>query len=263
MIDILIVKKKGTSGKTNGKVMILKSLKLISCDKYASFGLGALNKRSILALIILLFGLISIDTLAQGTRQKIWLPLSVEKDLGRQFSVSLTQKFKFDNYVSDYESYYSKLGVSYEVNSIIEASFSYKFVNKNVLRSSNKYWHDYYLDLYVKKKVHFIDAYFRTRIQSKNKGVIRHMINRGSDIHNRNKVKVEYLSQGIFSPYVALEYYYDIRNTKFDKFRNGLGVECEVYPNSSIDLLYYFGREINVTNPGKDRILQIGYEFDF
>lgn len=241
----------------------MKISKLILWNKAKSYYLGSLITWKLFALILVLTGLKSINAIAQETNQKVWLPLSVGKDLGRQFSVSVTQKFKFSNYVSDYESYYSKLSVSYDVNSVIETSFSYKFVNKKAFRSANKYWHDYYLDLYVIKKFHYIEAYFRTRLQSKNRGIIRHVINRESDLHNRNKVKVEYLSPGVFSPYIAVEYYYDIRRSKFDKFRNGLGVDCRVYENNSIDIRYYFGREINVIDPVKDRILQIGYEFDF
>ena len=197
---------------------------------------------------------------------ELWTSAGISKKLNKQWKLSYEQEVRFLNDMSDFNTWFSDLGVDYKLNKHIRFGTNYRFYQ---IREDNNQFesrHRFSADFKYKHKIERFELEYRLRVQNKDEDFMGNET--GDNVFNvRNRVSVAYdIKNFKAQPFFDVELYrriYDMQSGKFSKLRWTLGVEFPVYKKSDVKLFYRLDNELNKTYAKDTYIIGVGYSFSF
>jgi hypothetical protein len=208
------------------------------------------------ALILILIVLCSNQLKAQeGT--SLWSGISINKDLGKKFDISVNAQIRMPENISYTQVYLGELGLNYKITKGLELSGYYRFINRR--KDETKEWknrHRYYADATYSHKFGAIKFENRLRYQHQfkdNDGEI------GFDSsYLRNKIELGYANKSKFTPSISADLFYLI-GTGFDQLRPGLAINYKINKHNAVQV----GLMQNIDLIGTENsgaIIRLGYK---
>jgi hypothetical protein len=202
---------------------------------------------------------------AQTKDAMLWMNVTLEKDLNKDFSLSLAEELRFTDNISELGAFFTDLGLNYKINKRWRTSFNYRFTNRQRLDDSYSKRHRYYADLSYRDKIKPIAFVFRTRLQSQYADINSSPTGHVAEYYWRNKLTLKYDLDKKYTPYVSIEMFLPVFTPEFsqpDGMRYSAGLEYALSKRSTFDLYYMIQQEYQVSNPQTDFVVGIGYSFD-
>jgi hypothetical protein len=202
---------------------------------------------------------------AQENDAGLWTNATVEKKITKDLDVVFTEEFRFNENVTQLESFFSDIGAEYSIVKGFKCGLFYRFINKRNLDGSYSQAHRFYGDLSYKQKIKRFEAGYRIRLQVQYKEVNRSETGNVPDCYIRQKLHFGYNTKSRFDPYIDSELWYLMspRWCGFDNVRITAGTTVRITKSHSLDLAWIYQKEFNVANPVTDYIFFIGYKFSF
>ncbi len=224
-------------------------------------------KRSIFIVIFVvsIFSTFAQETVVTGDLEQ-WTTLSISKKINKHWKLSLDQEFRLKHNASDFNIYFTDLGVDYKVNKNFGLGANYRFYqnknNDNVFVTQ----HRWSTDLKYKQDIGRFELGYRLRFQNKDEDF--YTSDTGNNLYNlRNKFSAEYNIRNCkIDPFFSTELYRTINNsndTDLSKLRWTLGVEYSIKKFGDIELYYRMDNELNLSYDKTTYIIGIGYKYSF
>ncbi len=187
-----------------------------------------INSKSIILLAAILFPKISIFAIPVDFG--FWSGITVKHQVTRDMAILLSEEIRLKNGVSTIDSYFSDIGIEYELNSF-KASFNYRHINKN----ESEYYSErerFYLDLSYKIKVKKISYTIRQRLQEQFTKYNTSETGKIPEWYLRTRLLLKVDLDKKYTPYTSFEIYYLIDNidetdSKVDRWRIETGLDYE------------------------------------
>ncbi len=183
----------------------------------------------------LLFLLLAPVTLMAQDGAGLRTGITLKKDLAKKWDLSAEFQTRFNDNISYLQTYMGELGLSYKIVKGLEASVYYRYTNrrKNETKAF-KTRHRYYGDLSYGRKTGPVKLEYRLRYQHQFKD---NDLGQAEFDHSylRNKLEVQALNLGKFTPYLSADLFYQI-GTGSDQLRPKAGVEYKFNKKHKIDL---------------------------
>lgn len=224
-------------------------------------------KKSI--FIVIFVGAI-LSTFAQETvitsDLEQWTSLSISKKINKHWKLSLDQEFRLKHNASEFNIYFTDLGVDYKINKYFSLGANYRFYqnknNDNVFITQ----HRWSTDLKYKQDIGRFELGYRLRFQNKDEDF--YTSDTGNNLYNlRNKFSAEYNIRNCkIDPFFSTELYRTINSTndtELSKFRWTLGLEYSIKKFGDIELYYRMDNELNLSYDKTTHIIGVGYKYSF
>jgi hypothetical protein len=211
-------------------------------------------------LLILISTLISNKLQAQNEGLGLWAGISLEKKIGKKFSINLNGQARLVENIRYTQTYLGEIGLSYKITKNWEISGYYRYVErrKNDLKEF-KHRDRFYADLSYEHKIGILKFENRLRYQSQFKD------NDGeSDFdasYLRNKIELSYPNKSKFTPYVSGDLFYEIGG-KIDQIRPKAGFSYKFAKQHSVDAFVFSNVDL-VGTESSGAIIGLGYKFKF
>ncbi len=210
--------------------------------------------------------IILIHTTANGQVKDagLWTSLSFEAKLVKKLSLSVSQEYRFNENVTELDTWISEAGLNYKLNKYLKASVNYRFTMKRMTNNLYSPRHRFFIDIKAEKKIKPFIFQFRTRFQEEYADIGRATDGGFAGYYSRNKLSIKFDLDRKWEPYLSVELFSPLRRNQpylFDDIRTSAGLEFAVSKHHSIDIYYMIQNELNVSNPVMDFIGGIGYQF--
>jgi hypothetical protein len=202
---------------------------------------------------------------AQENDAGLWTNATIEKKINKDLDLVFTEEFRFNENVTQLESFFSDFGAEYSIIKGLKTGLFYRFINKRNLDGSYSQAHRFYGDVSYKRKLKRFEAGYRVRLQIQYRDVNRSETGNVPDWYIRQKLHFGYNTRSRFDPYLDGEIWYKVGPEwyGFDNIRISAGSTVRITKNHSLDLAYIYQQEFNVANPVTDFIFFVGYKFSF
>lgn len=195
-----------------------------------------------------------------------WTRIGISKKLGKNWKLSLDQEFRFSKNISQFDIYFTDLGVDYKINKHFSVGANYRFYqNKNndeVFQSQQRLS----ADIKYKQKISRFTLAYRLRYQNKDEDFFTS--ESSYNLYNlRNKFSVDYNIKNFkFDPFLNLELYRqieDVNTNELSKLRWTVGFEYSLKKFGDLELFYKIDNELNKSYNKDTYIIGLGYKFSF
>ncbi|PLX20264.1 MAG: hypothetical protein C0597_04310 [Marinilabiliales bacterium] len=195
-----------------------------------------------------------------------WTSIGLSKKINKHWKLSLDQEFRFTKDMSNFDVYFSDLGVDYNINKQFSLGANYRFYQNKNNDGIFKTQHRWSSDITYKEKIDRFTFAYRLRFQ--NKDEVFYTDNSDNNFYNlRNRLSINYnIKDFKFDPVFELETFRqidDLNNSTLNKLRWTLGLEYSVKGIGDIKFFGRFDNELNQTYNKDTYILGVGYKFKF
>lgn len=220
-------------------------------------------KRFLLAVFIFIF---AAPAFSQTENLGSWMTFSLDKNLGKKFGFGVDQEFRLKDNFTTINLLYTNIGFNYKPAKFLKAALIYRFVYKQKDDGSYGVRNRLMADLSCKFKPGNWTLSYRARFQAEWRAAGYH-----SDYQNvpeaylRNLFKFEYKAGDHFSPYVATELRWQLKDPRlpwgngFDRERYVIGTDYEINKKNTAGLYFLLQKEFNVSDP--ETLYIIGLEY--
>lgn len=223
-------------------------------------------KKSLL-IVFILFTASVPAVFGQATNDAgLWATFNLDKKLNNKFSFFLTEEFRMRENFTRVNLFYTDLGVEYRPAKILKVALAYRLIEKNLIDDSYSYRHRLMLDITLKKKVSKFVLSYRQRLQGEVRNVYSSENGRLPEWYSRNKFTIKYDLDKPITPYVAVEFRYQISNPRalesdglFHRNRYSAGIDYKRNDRNTFGLYYLVQQEYNVSAPQNLYIVGIEY----
>lgn len=195
-----------------------------------------------------------------------WNTLNVEYKINKKITGLFTEELRFKENFTRLNLFYTNLGFEYKVTDYFKAALVYRFIEKYQDDNSFSFRHRIMLDLTFKRKVGKIGFSYRQRIQAEERDIYSSYDGAVPEWYSRNKFSLKYDTDKRYTPYLAVELRYQIRNSRewqsdktWHRSRYSLGVDYKINKKSTLGLYYLIQREYNVVMPQDQYIVGLEY----
>jgi hypothetical protein len=219
-------------------------------------------------LFISLIGLLPLA--AQETKVvrdlQLWTGAGLEKKIGKDWTFSLGEEFRFKQNISEINNYFTEAGVRYQISKNFEMEGGYRYTRDKNSDNSYENLTRYHLDLRYKGRLDFISINYRLRYQKEVEGF--KLLNQRIDYEKyvRNRIRILYNDFHKIKPYLSAEIFQLFRPNqyaKFDYIRILGGVKYEPGKMGSFGFAYGFNREFNDVEPAMIYQIKVNYTYEF
>ncbi len=218
-----------------------------------------------LVILVFLLGLLSGSPLKGQVRDAgLWTSASFEVKVAKKLTACIAQELRFNENITELGTAFTEAGLGYKLNKHFQLAVNYRYIQKRRTDNYYSFRHKFYVDVKYEKKIKPFQIQFRSRLQDEYDD-----IGRASDggipiYYSRNKLSISWNLNKLFSPYISVELFSPLnypRTKVFDNIRTMAGVDYEISKHQKIDLFYMIQKEVNVSNPGTDFIVGLGYAY--
>jgi hypothetical protein len=217
-------------------------------------------------LFLFLLILAGNSLLAQVNDAQLWSSVNLEKKLTPALSIGFTEEVRIIENITEVETIFSEIGVSYRFWKRFKLGAAYRFTLKRRLDDTYEKRNSWYVEGSYHEKIKPFRLVLRLRYQSK---YAEGFTSEKSGIpknHIRTKLMVQYDLSKKIEPYVYAETFFKTgvpAAESFDELRLCGGVKYSFNRMHKVDLHYLFCREYNDTNPETAYVIGAGYYFTF
>lgn len=220
----------------------------------------AMARFSIIALIILFHTTVYCQVKDAG----LWTSLAFEAKLVKKLSLSVSQEYRFNENVTEPDTWISEAGLEYKLNKFFKASVNYRYTLKRKTNNLYSPRQRIFVDIKAERKIKPVIFQFRTRFQEEYADIDRAPDGGFAGFYSRNKFSFKFDLDKKWEPYISLELFSPLRRNQpflFDDIRAAAGIEFALSKHHKLDIYYMIQRELNVNNPVIDFIGGIGYQY--
>ncbi len=198
----------------------------------------------------------------------LWIAGSFNKDISKNFDISIEQEFRLEENASELGKSYTTLGIDYELQKWLRLGLNYRFILNKRDDGAFGQRHRLMGDLSVRLRKHRFTITNRVRLQSEIRTInytAEYGFSPASDL--RNTLKINYRVNRKYEPYLTLDARVLLRDartpyyTGFDRHRIRAGVEILLAQKRVLDLYLMTSRHWNVLEP--KHLFVIGMDFTF
>ncbi|MFH1119974.1 MAG: DUF2490 domain-containing protein [Bacteroidota bacterium] len=194
----------------------------------------------------------------------LWTSLAFEAKLVKKISVAVSQEYRFNENITELDTWISETGLEYKLNKYLKASFNYRYTMKRKTNNLYSPRHRVFIDVKAEKKIKPFILQFRTRFQDEYADIGRAPDGGFAGYYSRNKFSLKFDLDRKWEPCFSVELFSPLRHNQpfmFDEIRSSAGLEYSVSKHHRIDVYYMIQNEMNVNNPVMEFIGGIGYQF--
>jgi hypothetical protein len=217
----------------------------------------------LLTLFLLLAGK---TVLAQVNDAQLWSSVNLEKKLTPALSILFTEEVRIIENMTEVETIFSELGVSYMFWKRLKLEGAYRFTLKRRLDDTYEKRNSWYVEGSYHEKIKPFRLVFRVRYQSRYAEAFTSEKSGTPKNHLRTKLMVKYDLSKKTEPYVYAETFFKTgvpAAESFDELRLCAGVKYAFNRMHKVDLHYLFCKEYNAANPETAYVIGAGYYFIF
>ncbi len=222
-------------------------------------------KKTVLFLFIS-FGIVK-HTFAQSTNDAgLWTTFNVNKKIKKNLGVFLTEEYRLRENFSQTNLFYTDLGIEVRPLNFLKVSFAYRMIDKYLINKTFSYRHRLMLNITLRQKFGNVYLSYRQRLQSEVRNVYSSAIGSIPEWYSRNKFELKYNIHKPITPYVAVEFRYQINNPRavesngqYHRNRYFVGLDYKKSDRHSFGLYYLIQREYNVSAPQNLYIIGLEY----
>jgi hypothetical protein len=184
---------------------------------------------------------------------QLWTAIVLTKDLPGKFDLELNQEIRYKDNFSTFKKSITEIGLFYSFSKHLNTSIDYRYIA--------------YRDK-TGRRVGLTGRYKLTtgKFSHQYRAKLQQELIEGDATENslRHKYAVRYRRKGGFSPYLALELFYQLgeSTTEMYKYRSTAGVRKKLSKSSTAKLYYRIQQEVNKSNPDKTNIFGFEYEIE-
>jgi hypothetical protein len=220
-------------------------------------------------LILLFICIIASGTLTIHAQQKdagLWTSVTVEHQVTRKISVSVSEQLRMYQNISDIDQFFTDLGAQYELSESFRVSLNYRLSSTNQ-QSYFMTRHRFYVDLSYRYKLKPLVIGLRQRVQRQVEALNSSENGKIPEWYSRTRLSVKLDLNKKYSPYISSEIYYVIDNLKeedkvFDKIRYEAGFDYKFNRRHSLNPFYLIQSDI-LEKKTVDYIAGLGYTYSF
>ncbi len=203
------------------------------------------------------------ETIVTGDLEQ-WTSIGLSKKINKHWKISLDQEFRFINNMSQFNIYFSDLGVDYKINKYFSLGANYRFYQNKTSEGIFKTQQRLSADVKYKHKLDRFTLAYRLRFQNKDED----FFTSSESLYNlRNKFSVDYNIKNFkIDPYVDVELFRqidDFNTNELSKLRWTLGLEYSLKDFGDMQVFYRMDNDLNQTYNKDTYILGVGYKFSF
>jgi Protein of unknown function (DUF2490) len=197
---------------------------------------------------------------------QLWTGASLEKKLGKDWTLSLGEEIRFKHNISEINNYFSEAGLRFRITKNFGLEVGYRYTRDKKANSVYQNLSRYNLDLRYKGKLDFITIYYRLRYQKEVEDF--NLFAQGIDYEKylRNRIRIRYNDFRRIKPYVSAELFQLFtpdQPSDLDYIRLLLGVKYEPGDMGSFGLAYGLDRELCTVFPANIYQLKLSYTYQF
>jgi Protein of unknown function (DUF2490) len=228
------------------------------------------TKAKYIIITLFIFTVLSVKVRAQETKVvsdlEQWTSIGISKKLGKNWKLSLDQEFRFSKDISQFDTYFTDLGVDYKINKHFSVGANYRFYKNKNKDLDFVTQHRWSTDAKYKQKINRFTLAYRLRFQNKDEDFFTS--ESSNNLYNlRNKFSVDYnINKFKFDPYFDVELYRqieDVNTTELSKLRWTLGLEYSLKKFGDLEMFYRIDNELNQSYNKNIYIIGLGYKFSF
>lgn len=198
-----------------------------------------------------------------------WNTFNIEYKFTKKISGLFTEEMRFKENFSRLNLFYTNLGIEYKFSDFFKAALVYRFIEKYQDDNSFSFRNRLMLDLAFKDKFKKIGISYRSRIQAEERDIYSSYDGAVPEWYSRNKFTFKYDTDKRYTPYVAIELRYQIRNPrewqidkKWHRNRYSAGIDYMLNKKSTVGIYYLIQREYNVLLPQNLYIFGLEYSLE-
>jgi hypothetical protein len=228
--------------------------------------------RNKVIIIVLLICISLLSAFGQDQETKVvkdlelWTSAGLSKKINKHWKISLDQQVRFLNEMSEFDVWFSDLGVDYKLNKYFRFGANYRFYQVKEDDNEFETQHRISADIKFKYKIDRFSLEYRLRGQNKDEDFLSDEQGK-SNINLRNRLSVDYNIKNFKAdPFFDVELFrrvYDFDNGEFSKLRWTMGVEFPVYKNNDVKVFYRIDNELNDPYAKDTYIIGVGYSYSF
>lgn len=196
----------------------------------------------------------------------LWATINVEKKVSKRLEFFVTEEYRRKENFTQPNLFYTDIGFSLRPAGFFKFSFSYRSIQKYMEDETYSFRHRLMLDLLLKKKIGKVTASFRERVQAEVRNVYSSENGKEPEWYSRNKVELKYDLDRPITPYVSVEWRYQLKNPRdmesdktWHRARYAAGVDYKMNDRHSFSVYYLLQRGFNSTAPQNLYILGLAY----
>ncbi len=182
---------------------------------------------------------------------QLWTALVLQKGLPGKFDLEINQDIRSKDNISTFKKSITEIGLFYNFNKHLNTSVDYRYIIY-----SDKTGRRVSLTGRYKLTVDKFSHQYRAKFQQE--------IIEGDETENnlRHKYTVRYRRETGLSPYIAIELFYLLGESRLDllKSRVTLGVRKKLTQRNTVKLYYRIQQEVDTPDPDRTNIF--GFEFE-
>lgn len=222
----------------------------------------------------LLFGILiafNINGFSQSTNDAgLWTTFNLEKKLKHNVFVFGTEELRLRENFTRLNLLYTDLGVGIRPFKFLKVSLAYRMIDKFIEDNTFSYRHRLMLDISLKSKSGPFTLSYRHRLQAEVRNVYSSAFGSLPEWYSRNKFELKYDINKPVTPYVAVEFRYQINNPRnveanklWHRNRYFAGFDYKINDKKSLGLYYMVQQEFNVSAPQNQYIVGLEYSLSF
>jgi len=220
-------------------------------------------------LILILACSIAASAFTVNAQQKdagLWTSVTVEHQVTRKMSVSVSEQLRMYQNISDINQFFTDLGAQYELSESFRVSLNYRLSSTNE-QTYFKTRHRFYVDLSYRYKLKPLVLGLRQRVQRQVEALKSSENGDVPEWYSRTKFSVKLDLDKKYAPYLSSEIYYVIDNLNeednvFDKIRYEAGLDYKFNRRNSLNIFYLIQSDI-LEKKTVDYIAGLGYTYSF
>jgi hypothetical protein len=195
-----------------------------------------------------------------------WNTFTVSVKLKGNFSAVVTEEIRFKENLSQFNLFYTNVGLDYKINSHFKTNVTYRFINKFKENGTISFRNRLMWDFSFKQPINKFEISLRHRLQAEKKNIFTSYDGYLLEWFSRQKLEVNYKLSELITPYASLEMRYqisDLRNNYdnmgFHRIRVQVGADFKISKVLKLGLYYLKQNEFDTFLPENLHIL--GFEF--
>ncbi|MCW3084433.1 MAG: hypothetical protein JWP12_1799 [Bacteroidetes bacterium] len=196
----------------------------------------------------------------------LWTTLNIEKKINRNLLVFATEEYRLRENFTRNNLFYTDLGIAFKPYKILKISIAYRGIQKSLIDETWSFRHRLMLDISLKKKFGNFGLSYRHRIQSEVRNVNSSEDGKVPEWYSRHKFEVKYDLGKRITPYVSVEFRYQISNSRaiesdqtWHRSRYAAGFDYELDKRNTFGAYYLIQNEYNVAAPQNLYIIGLEY----
>jgi hypothetical protein len=221
---------------------------------------------------MILTGFLILSLPLQGQDVKVvrdlhlWTGVQIEKELARDWTVSLGEEIRFKHDISEINNYLTEAGLRYRITRDFALEGQYRYTRDKKKDQSYENLSRYALDLRYTGRLDPVSLRYRLRYQKEVEGFKFFDQQVPYEKYLRHRLIVRYEDLGRFKPFVSSEVFQVFRkgeDARYEYIRILGGLRYRLGKAGEIDGAYGFNRELGGAQPAMIYTLKVQYTYKF